>query len=62
MKLIAQEDFSWAHRGVEVEHFEKGAEIETDDEDLIEVATREGWAAPADGETPPPARTTRAKK
>jgi hypothetical protein len=43
MKLIAQKDFSWAHRGVEVEHFDAGAEIETDDEDLIEVSTAEGW-------------------
>ena len=44
MKLIAKKAFSWAHKGVLVEDFEKGQEIETDDEDLIEVATREGWA------------------
>ena len=62
MKLIAQTDFSWAHRGVEVEHFEAGAEIETNDEDLIEISTAEGWAAPADGEAPAPAKTPRAKK
>ncbi len=43
MKLTAVKSFSWAHQGVQVEHFEKGQEIETDDEDLIEVATREGW-------------------
>ena len=60
MKLIAQKPFSWAHRGVDVEHFEKDAEIETDDEDLIQVSTSEGWAAPADGEAPVP--KSRAKK
>lgn len=44
MKLTATQDFSWAHRGVEVEEFKKGAVIETEDEDLIKVATDEGWA------------------
>ena len=44
MKLIATQDFSWAHRGVEVEEFKKGAVIETEDEDLIKVAIDEGWA------------------
>lgn len=47
MKLIATQNFSWAHRGVEVEHFEKGAVIETEDADLIKVATDEGWAKKA---------------
>jgi hypothetical protein len=58
MKLIVQENFNWAHRGVEIEQFEAGAEFETDDEDLIEVSTNEGWTKPADGETVP---TTRAR-
>lgn len=62
MKLIAQQDFSWAHRGVEVEHYQAGAEIETDDEDLLEVSTAEGWAAPADGEAPAPAKRGRTAK
>lgn len=44
MKLIAKKAFSWAHKGVRVEEFDKGQEIETDDEDLIETAAREGWA------------------
>lgn len=44
MKLTAIKDFNWAHAGVRVEEFAKGAVIETDDPDLIEVATREGWA------------------
>jgi len=62
MKLIAQKDFSWAHRGVEVEQFEAGAEIETDDEDLIEVSTAEGWATSADGDAPAPPKRSRAKQ
>ena len=62
MKLIAQEDFKWAHRGVEVQEFEAGAEIETDDQDLIDVSTGEGWTKPADGEEVPAApRRGRAK-
>lgn len=59
MKLIVQENFNWAHRGVEVEHFEAGAEFETEDEDLIEVSTNEGWTKPADGEATPSASTKR---
>ena len=47
MKLIVTKPFSWAHFGVQLEHFEAGAEIETDDPDLIEVSLREEWAAPA---------------
>lgn len=62
MKLTAQKDFSWAHRGVEVEHFKAGAEIESDDEDLIEVSVAEGWTVPTDGETPASAKRSRAKQ
>ena len=53
MKLIAQEKFSWAHNGVQVEEFEAGAEIETEDEELIKVSTSEGWAKRAVVEAPP---------
>lgn len=44
MKLIAIAAFSWAHAGIVVERFEPGEVIETEDQDLIDVATREGWA------------------
>jgi len=54
MKLIAQQDFSWAHRGIQIEHFAAGAEIETEDEDLITVSKNEGWAVEA-GTAPRPA-------
>ena len=52
MKLIAQEKFSWAHNGVQVEEFEAGTEIETEDEELIKVSTSEGWTISADVEVP----------
>lgn len=44
MQLKAKTDFSWAHRGVEVEKFKKGQLIKTDDKDLIEVSVSKGWA------------------
>ncbi|NMG64895.1 hypothetical protein GPA19_08045 [Azoarcus indigens] len=44
MNLKAKKAFSWAHRGVEVESFEEGQLIETEDEDLIRVALAEEWA------------------
>jgi hypothetical protein len=59
MKLIVKQDFRWAHRGVDVKQYEEDDEIETDDLDLIEVSTTEGWTMPADGETLPPLRTKR---
>lgn len=45
MKLKAKQPFSWAHDGVRIESYETGQEIDTDDEELINVATREGWAS-----------------
>jgi len=49
VKLDVLQDFKWAHRGVEVVEYAKGDTIETDDEDLIEVATDDAnkWAARA---------------
>lgn len=43
MKLTVKKPFSWAHKGVTVEAFEVGQSIETDDQDLIDVSTKEGW-------------------
>lgn len=63
MELIALQDFSWAHGGVRVEEFKKDQVIETEDADLIEVATREGWAAENKGEPDqPPVKTKPPKK
>lgn len=47
MHLKAKQEFSWAHRGVQIESFAKGQIIETDDEDLIAVSVKEGWAEKA---------------
>lgn len=49
MQLKVIKPFDWAHRGVQVEHFEAGSTIDTEDEDLIRVSTGEGWAAEDDG-------------
>lgn len=46
MKLKVIKPFDWAHKHVRVESFDKGQVIETEDEDLIRVATEEGWAKP----------------
>lgn len=43
MKLKVKIDFSWAHRGIDVVNYTAGDEIETDDQDLINVAMKEGW-------------------
>ena len=43
MKLKVIKPFDWAHQNVRVESFAKGQTIETEDEDLIRVATEEGW-------------------
>ncbi len=47
MHLKAKQDFSWAHHGVRIEEFKKGQLIDTEDKDLIDVATKEGWAEKA---------------
>lgn len=52
MKLIVQEGFKWAHRGVEVEEFQVGAEIETEDSDLITVSKDQGWTAEVGSASP----------
>lgn len=51
--LKVKKAFKWAHRHVDVKEYAVGDFIETDDEDLIRVATEEGWAAKTK-ETPPP--------
>jgi hypothetical protein len=53
MKLIAIQDFSWAHRGCIVQAYAVGDDIETDEQDMVDVTIREGWAKPGDDETKP---------
>ena len=43
MLLKVKEPFKWAHEHVRVVEYQAGDEIETDDQDLIDVATTEGW-------------------
>lgn len=45
MKLTVKKPFSWAHQGVTVVAYEAGQTIETDDQDLIDVSTKEGWTS-----------------
>jgi hypothetical protein len=47
MKMTVKEPFSWAHRGVNIVQYAKGDEIETDDQDLIDVSRQEGWTGRA---------------
>ncbi len=47
-KIIAIVDFSWAHRGIDLQTYAAGEVIETADQDLIDVSKKEGWAS-ADG-------------
>ena len=47
MELKANKPFSWAHRGVQIEEFEAGQIIITDDAELIDVSLREGWTEKA---------------
>ena len=55
MELIALQNFSWAHRGVQIEEFKEGQTIITEDADMISVSAHEGWAAEAGAEKAQPA-------
>lgn len=43
MQLKVKKSFKWAHRHVDVQEYNVGDVIDTEDEDLIRVATEEGW-------------------
>jgi len=51
MYLKVKKAFSWAHRGVEIEHFAEGHGFDTEDKDLIEVSLAEGWTEKAKAPT-----------
>lgn len=42
--LTILESFKFAHRGVEVREYTKGEKVETDDPELVTVATDNKWA------------------
>lgn len=52
MQLKVKKAFKWAHRHVDVQEHNVGDVIDTEDEDLIRVATEEGWVSK--GEEPKP--------
>lgn len=49
--LVIAQDFKFAHRGVEVREYAEGETVETDDHELVKVATENGWASQV-GEKP----------
>lgn len=44
MRLQITETFKFAHRGVEVREYQAGNTVDTDDQELVDISTREGWA------------------
>ena len=48
MKLVIKQDFSYFHRGHDRVDYKSGDVIETDDEEMAEVAIDQGWATKAD--------------
>lgn len=55
MQLKVKQAFKWAHRHVDIKEYKPGDVIDTDDKDLIRVATEEGWVAKAkDAKEPKP--------
>lgn len=58
MQLKVKQAFKWAHRHVDVKEHKPGDVIDTDDKDLIRVATEEGWVAKVkDAKEPKPEAT-----
>lgn len=55
MQLKVKQAFKWAHRHVDVQEHNVGDVIDTEDEDLIRVATEEGWAAEEGSDSDPDA-------
>lgn len=64
-KLTALRDFSYFHRGYERVDYAAGSEIETADQEMIEVAIAQQWASRADqpkAANPEPAKRGRKQK
>lgn len=47
MKLTIKKTFTYWHGGCNAATYEEGQEVEVEDEEMIAVATSEGWAAEA---------------
>lgn len=44
MKLTIKQSFPYFHAGINRRDYEAGQEVDVDDQEMIEVAIREGWA------------------
>ena len=44
-KLTALKDFSYFHHGYERRDYAEGSEIDTDDQEMIDVALAQNWAS-----------------
>lgn len=53
MKLTVTKPFAWAHRGIDVEHYEPGQVIDTEDQDLIAVSLKQKWTVKGEQPQPP---------
>ncbi len=47
MKLTIKKTFTYWHGGCNAVEYTEGSEVEVEDEEMIAVATSEGWAAEA---------------
>lgn len=63
MKLVIKQDFSYFHRGHDRADYKSGDVIETDDEEMAEVAISQKWAAAEElDDQPNPAKRGRKPK
>lgn len=63
MKLVIKQDFAYFHRGHDRADYKVGDVIETDDEEMAEVAISQKWAATEEPEDQPePAKRGRKPK
>ena len=53
-KLKIKTSFPYYHKGYERKDYVEGQEVDTDDEEFVSVATKEGWAEPIGAEAPAP--------
>lgn len=61
MKLVIKQDFSYFHRGHDRVDYKAGDVIDTDDEEMIEVAIIQQWAE-QEGDQQSQVKRGRAKK
>lgn len=63
MKLVIKQDFQYFHRGYDRVDYKAGDVIETDDEEMAEVAISQKWAAAEESDDQPePAKRGRKPK